>query len=209
VPHDSTLETEGPLSNRFLSRLAQASPDGAPLHYLRAILVDATKQLFSSVSLSIKLDDAPPAEGFIDEGDVLLAFLGFTGDDLQGTLLLSIDHSLAASLADQLFGLPGTTASMRRDCVAELSNQLIGRIKNRLLRYSIEIFLSTPKALTCAHFGLATTPGDGKFKLVFQCEAGRLVVWFDAESVGERGHGHGQTTIVLENIGKEGELTLF
>ena len=68
----------------------------------------------------------------------------------------------------------GTTGD-GNDWITELVNQLVGRIKNALLRHDIEIIISTPVRLRGDR--LAPLAGGE----VFRSPAGEVCVWFDFE----------------------------
>ena len=79
-----------------------------------------------------------------DVENPLTATIGFTSADLRGLLVLTIDRELAAkSLPPNLRqGKPGD--AIVADWTGELSNQMLGRLKNRFRTTGIDISLSTP-----------------------------------------------------------------
>lgn len=108
---------------------------------LDAICHESTMSLFENMGISIEPvigGDAPA------QGDSYAASVGYTAGTARGALsvrastrLVTLCHP-AASDASELS--EGAIA----DWVGELSNQLLGRVKNRLLRHGLEIQLSTP-----------------------------------------------------------------
>ena len=95
--------------------------------------------------------------------------IGFSGDDMRGTLLLGASAG----------ALPGDGDTAHRDWLAELTNQLLGRIKNQLLTYGITIYSSTPLVLRGDHLA---PMGDGPPPHLYATADGVIAVWLDAEA---------------------------
>jgi hypothetical protein len=68
-----------------------------------------------------------------------------------------------------------------RAWVAELSNQLLGRIKSKLLAYGVELHVTIPVVIPAR----LLTPSAGPDLVAhrFTSEAGDVLVWFDYEAV--------------------------
>jgi hypothetical protein len=98
--------------------------------------------------------------------------IGFSGDQMRGTMLLATSREPLGRTS------PSTDASLR-EWIAELSNQLLGRIKNRLLQRGVTIHLSTPIVLRGEHIAPVSSGASTPF--AFSCEGGRVCVWFDSE----------------------------
>lgn len=74
--------------------------------------------------------------------------IGFTGGRVWGTLLLAMgEEALKKAMPE------GAEAgdSANRNWISELSNQLLGRIKNLLLRREAEVYLTMPLVLRGEH----------------------------------------------------------
>jgi hypothetical protein len=132
--------------------------------------------------------------------DVELLFcgvVGFTGEQLRGTLLL-------ATSREPLGRTTPAVESSLREWIAELANQLIGRIKNKLLNHNVNLLLSTPVVLR----GVQIAPVS-RAELVpyaFACDGGNVCVWFDAEIL----NGVDLTqTVAAEGVVAEGSTTFF
>jgi len=106
-------------------------------------------------------DDAPPQ---------ICGILGFTGD-LRGAAILAMTNSTVKATSP-VEGAPGW--------IGELVNQLVGRVKNELLRRGVEIVLSTPVTLRGER--LAAVGTDEELPLLFRGETGVICLWFDFES---------------------------
>lgn len=105
---------------------------------------------------------------------VYCGIVGFTGDQMRGALLL-------ATSAEPLGRtLPSTDASLR-EWIAELSNQLLGRIKNRLVAHGVTLHMSTPTVLRGQH--MAPVSATPLIPYTFSSGGGIVCVWVDAEMV--------------------------
>lgn len=138
---------------------------------LRGILVDKCHELFAAYNVPcVEAADArsepPPDE------PRLCAVLGFTSDQLRGSVVLSAS---AAAIADSNPIRDGAT----RGWIAELSNQLVGRFKNGLLRRGLEITMSVPVVLEAVR--LTAVPSSELSPIQLAVGAGELVVWLEID----------------------------
>lgn len=109
----------------------------------------------------------------------VLAFIGFFGTKVTGTLLFALPANLAKDIAEAK-NPDGVTELARLDSLAELANELLGRIKNRLVPYGVSFQIGIPKAIFCAGLWLQTRPAEGHRAHRFTSERGDVQVWFDA-----------------------------
>ena len=100
------------------------------------------------------------------------AVVGFSGDQMRGSVLL-------ATSREPLGRTSPTTDASFREWIAELSNQLLGRIKNKLIPRGVTLHLSTPVVLRGQH--LAPVTRAELVPVVFNCDDGHVCVWFDCE----------------------------
>jgi CheY-specific phosphatase CheX len=107
---------------------------------IESFMESAVAELFRSCGLeAARKDDPPPA---LERP--LVATIGFTAPKIHGFLILSLDRELvAASLPENLRG-SAAKESIVADWAGELSNQLLGRLKNRFHAVGVDIALSTP-----------------------------------------------------------------
>jgi hypothetical protein len=98
--------------------------------------------------------------------------IGFSSDRMRGTLVL-------ATTSEPLGRTNPVQGTSLREWVAELSNQLLGRIKRQLVDRGVVIALSTPIVLRGEH--LCPLPNGTISQLSFTCDGGFVCVWFDAE----------------------------
>jgi hypothetical protein len=136
---------------------------------LTDLLIDCAGALFSAYNQPLTYTGTASPEG---QPFVLSGVIGFAGRDIRGTLLLAMTGGLLLETS------PDPTAT--RDWIAELSNQLLGRFKNQLLRYGTEIYAATPSVLR----GELLTPLPPRCALAghrFESARGVASVWLDTE----------------------------
>lgn len=106
-------------------------------------VVEATFELFGSFDLPIapaRTSHAPGPEAH--EGDVVVASVGYTADGLRGNLLMLARASLINTWGAVLVGRTGD--GVLCDTLAELTNMLLGRLKNRLLAHAVVLSIAIP-----------------------------------------------------------------
>lgn len=159
--------------------------------------------LFSSATTLFKAYGVPLSEDPAGAGDGTgdgIAVVGFHGAALSGTLLLSVPSApLRASM-------PVPTAT-ERDWLAELANQMLGRFKNRLLAYGVDVVAMTPTVLASMRILPVAMPGRLQGVGMVTKEGGRITVWIDYQV-----NDHERVAHLVrgeEVIGREGDLILF
>lgn len=176
----------------------RSSADGSACT-LDALIDDAAMELLRSRGV----DAQPTRRAFHD--DTLLAFIGFTSDVLAGSLLVAADVTLCERLGD--VNASGDDLDLALcDVAGEAANQLMGRLKNRLVRYGLTLHLSTPRAIRCTRFKLATRSGPWHRARYVSCPSGSMGIWFAATSPSEFRLVHRDDT---PECALEGELMLF
>ena len=109
---------------------------------------------------------------WVETDEVLYSgVMGFIGERLRGTCLL------AAPAATILASAPEQTTP--RDWVGELANQLVGRLKSKLLARGVTIALTTPVVLSGVR--LQPLPRSSVAPSVFDSPSGRVLVWLEVE----------------------------
>lgn len=134
-----------------------------------ALAEDACKSLFEAYGVSLRAIDPHTA---IDQNALLSGVIGFSGPSIRGTCIL------AATSKPIMESNP--VGSSPRDWIAELANQLIGRIKNRLLEEGVEVYVTTPVVLRGEH--LAPMPRLALLPQLFTTEGGNVFVWIEVET---------------------------
>ncbi len=119
---------------------------------VRELLAESALQLFDSCNAPVvdnRPADTPPSVGST------LAVIGFAGKQMRGALVLFLYPGVLRAS----YPTPGEVDE--EDLLAwagELSNQLLGRFKNKLLTRGVTIDLSTPTAMSGQGLRFATAP---------------------------------------------------
>ena len=134
------------------------------------LLFDCSRDLFSAYQLEAQPRDC--SEFPTTDALCVCGVMGFGGKLLRGSLVL-------AATREPLEHTNPTGVGSQRDWVCELANQLMGRMKNRLLAVGIEILLATPAGLSGVN--LAPTQSRLRAPQVFAAANGFVCVWIDHE----------------------------
>lgn len=157
------------------------------------ITSDACLSLFHDYALPLQ-----PADPSGQRLDLLFcAVIGFSSEQMRGTLVL-------ATTREPLGRTTPVQGGELREWIAELSNQLLGRIKRQLTERGVELAISTPIVLRGER--LHPMPTKEAAPLKFVCEGGCVCVWMDA--VMAPGLDLSQIQKSDEGMG-EGEAMLF
>jgi CheY-specific phosphatase CheX len=136
-----------------------------------------------------------PCEGWTESDEVMFSgVMGFVGDSVRGTCLLAAPQATVEAAAPRDAGA--------RDWVGELSNQLVGRLKAKLMARGATIALSTPVVLRGVR--LSPLPRTDVQPVVFTSSAGKVLVWLEVEI--EAGFQLGEERALKAS---EGELLVF
>jgi len=133
------------------------------------LAADCCRDLFHDLGSPLEESALP---GMDEVGLSFCAIVGFSGASLRGSLVLGV-----SPLAIEL--VLGTGGNTPRDMMGELSNQLLGRLKNKLLPYGVELFLTTPVVLRGEHF--APMPRSELNPLPFGLNEGNVWLWIEVE----------------------------
>lgn len=143
------------------------NPNNQPLDDL---VFDCSRELFDAYALQVEprdRDHFPSTEHL-----AMCGVMGFGGKEMRGALVLATTKEPLESTN------PGRVDS-QRDWVCELANQLMGRVKNRLLGAGVEIHLATPAGLSGEN--LCPSPRMLRAPQVFAAAGGFVCVWIDCE----------------------------
>jgi hypothetical protein len=140
---------------------------------IAGLAVESCVALWRDYAIELTPSSYNPDES--SEDPMLFGAIGFVGESLRATCLLGAHRRLLQA--------SGRAENQPRDWIAELSNQLMGRIKMRLLGCGVTVKLTTPLALSGIR--LRPLPRLGQSPLGFSSAFGPVVVWLELES--ERG----------------------
>jgi CheY-specific phosphatase CheX len=188
----------------FLGRETVPSPDQKPPSAMTArevellfasLAFEAGLSLFRAYDVSIEPTDL---EAYRRNPELtLVSVIGFAGREVSGSLVLG-------ATAEPLETSKPQTASPR-DWIAELANQLLGRIKNKVLRCGIEFYAMPPAVVSGHHLAPVTSKEDFR-PWVFATPGGVVCLWIELTVASEL-HPDGQ--LIDSDIPAEGDVLLF
>lgn len=97
--------------------------------------------------------------------------IGFVSADVRGTCLLACEQGPLQTSCPP--------SGLIRDWTGELANQLLGRLKTKLLGHDVEIGLSTP--IVVQGIRLQPLPRQAIQPAVYQSPSGMVLVWVEVE----------------------------
>jgi hypothetical protein len=163
------------------------------------LLAESSRELFRARGIDLQ------AAAQCDTTIEYAAVIGFASDKLRGMVGIGVDPSTLTQLAseDRNAG-PQTNAE---DWLAESVNQLVGRLKNKLLGYGAPVGLALPTLLRGVRLQFLARRPETLSSHAFQSPAGLVHVWLDVQV---------DPALVLKPTGDpemqstpEGEVVLF
>jgi CheY-specific phosphatase CheX len=123
---------------------------------INGMLVECATSLLHAFGTAARYDPAGEAKHPPEDG--MLAIIGFGGDQLRGSLVLSANRGLLERSCPARS--PATPSETLQDWVGELANQLLGRLKSRLLAHGIAIQLGTPTTVSGLELRVRSCSGE-------------------------------------------------
>ena len=162
---------------------------------LNNLLFTGTLGLFKAYGVQLAEDPA----GAKETANTWAAVVGFQGAAIGGAVVLVVDSAL-------LHASVPTRETTEREWIGELANQLLGRIKNRLLAYGVDIAAATPGVLGAVRI-VPNGPRDQRQGITMVANGNRVTVWIDyhvkdAQRLDKLSRGEA-------DVGREGDLILF
>lgn len=142
--------------------------------FVENALTASVVELFASYGVQC-IADAQPAPAADAE---LSSIIGFRGKDLRGGLAFVVTSDLAAELLP-VSRSPEQPELQLRDWSAEMSNQLLGRLKNKLAAKAIDFKVGSPACFTGRSVRLVFMPARESFTLTFRVAAGTARIHLD------------------------------
>jgi hypothetical protein len=137
---------------------------------LHRLVAENCLKLFKHYDLEIRA--GAPNDCLSSERFLLCGIIGFAAKPVRGALVL-------ATTREPLERTNPTDKPSHRDWICELANQLLGLVKNQMLRRGVEIVPSTPIALRGEH--LTPVLQQRLVAELFTAERGVVCVWMDCE----------------------------
>lgn len=134
---------------------------------LREFMVMGATELFAAYAVPCTLREGRPS----DVGE-RCGILGFTGATLCGSVIIAATSDAIAS-SNPLGDGPSNS------WVGELTNQLVGRFKNFLLKQSVDIAISIPVVLTAVQ--IVPVPVHSIEPIPLNVGTGMLTIWVEYE----------------------------
>jgi hypothetical protein len=141
----------------------------SPIAKLEEVVDSACEQLFHAYGLTAVRDTTHEPVSL-----ALCGIIGVFSESVCGSVILATTH-------DALTASSPMGASFRRDWIAELTNQLLGRVKNLLLRRGLVCHLSTPVVLRGERIALLPHGDEDTPPLRYRVGGGTACVWLDVE----------------------------
>lgn len=154
-----------------------------------ALSAAACVELFSAYG-----SDLTPVAKVQPRDELLLSgVIGCIGGGLRATCLIAANESL-------LHGSCPCTCQPR-DWIGEMANQLIGRLKMKLLEHGVDVTLTTPLAFSGVQ--LTPSPRGSARPSLFSCATGFVMLWVEVDAIENFEFGEPQPTA------ETGDLILF
>jgi CheY-specific phosphatase CheX len=144
-------------------------PSTDPQQLISFVAHEACTSLFDAYGVTLE----STSEADTTQAKVLLCgVVGFAGPGIRGTCILAAtEEPISKSIP---------VSGSLRDWIAELSNQLVGRIKNKLLGYGAEVYITSPAVVRGEHLA---APSNCAIKpLSFATAGGNVFLWVDVET---------------------------
>jgi len=138
-----------------------------------AVISGACLALFEAVGAPLE-----PVDVAVGSRDDVGASIGFTGPSLRGALVLISTRHLIQSVLPE--AVRGDSAAQVADWTGELANQLLGRIKNKLLNYGVSVDMSTPTVIFGLELARKGTSAGIRRQFAFRHADQPLAIYLDA-----------------------------
>lgn len=149
---------------------ANEQPEESAQSVVEGMAEQACVELFDAYG--VPLAGQSPEELNLGQ-QTLTSIVGFTGEGITGMCLVTVSESLLVK------SNPAGDGSLR-DWIAELSNQLAGRLKHKLLAQGVEVYITTPIVLRAAR--IEPMPRTHLSPRSFKSAEGSLGLWVEVDA---------------------------
>jgi chemotaxis protein CheX len=134
----------------------------------------------------------------------MVSVVGFTSGEMRGNLAIAATYDFFES-TNVISAQP--TEEQVRDWAGELSNQLLGRIKNRLLAYDLVLAMGTPMVITGLRMDVGKRRTGIAERQAYLSSKGSIEAWFEATV--ESGFVLEKNESAVDLSQSEGDLLFF
>lgn len=142
----------------------------------KKLLISACTEIFetcNATDLTVMEVDA----GVVTE-ESALTFIGFTGPVIRGGLIVAAPLTMLRNLYPDVDPEWKPSDEDLRDWLGELTNQILGSIKNQLLAFDVTFLLGTPASLSVGALRSGSEDDNEQQVLVFRWEEWEFLVQF-------------------------------
>jgi hypothetical protein len=189
--------------------LLRSDPADAPHAYgetFKALLDDSVRELLAAQGFDAQGLERKP--GQTGNAPCLAAFIGFGGDKLRGAVTAVAPTRFLELTHPQGKPVEPLTDAEAADWCCEFVNQLLGRLKNKLLKCGLAVQVSSPQAVLADHLRLAQSARGNLIVREYHVEDFELLICLDVSTTS----GEALFDVPLENsdeMPSEGDLVLF
>jgi hypothetical protein len=137
---------------------------------LRTLAESSVSQLFSDYGVQL----APGRSESMRDHRLFFGIVGFCGPQMRGSAVLAC--------AEPVILASDPVQSGPRSWTGELTNQFIGRFKNQLLSFGVEIYITTPVVFRGDQLNLEARPRSSE-SAFHTAEGHHVAVWVDTDPV--------------------------
>ena len=150
--------------------------DNGKIHdTLESVFHLVNNELFTAYNLEFESVARMTSAKEIDiPGPSLMSVLNASGEGVKILSAIKMSDVTAAHI------YPGNKSNISReelqDLCGELNNQLVGKVKNKMLAYECKLMLGLPTCITGTNLSSHTPQNSVAVERVYKCDAGRVVV---------------------------------
>jgi hypothetical protein len=135
------------------------------------LVTSATSELFAARGIDVRI--VPGTDVSIEYA----ATIGFASDGMRGVIGLGMSPGTLQLMTAR--EQPAGTTYIGEDWLAESANQLLGRLKNKLLRYGVVLSIALPTVLQGVRLQFLATGTTTLWTHALESELGPFWVWLD------------------------------
>lgn len=155
-------------------------------HIFKTQVTESVEELmpeYGSKVFCVEPCDAP--EPAANAGTMVAGIIGFTGEQFGGIVAVQTSPKVVFDTVPPAIRSRMTEERVVLDWVGELANQLLGRTKNKMLRYSASYQMSPPTAVSGHELNVVPAESSGSQWLRIATETGEIYLMIDFRTEGE------------------------